>query len=113
MKNQLAILLLVVGAVAQAPAQEARSQVFAFTSVNVIPMDRERVLANQTVIVRDGRIAEIGPADKVKVPEGAQRIDGRGKYLLPGLADMHVHIGQGAGQISDSPGRSCCCSPTA
>ena len=42
--------------------------------------------------VRDGRIAQIGPAGKVKVPAGALKIDGRGKYLMPGLADMHVHL---------------------
>ena len=64
----------------------------AFVSVNVIPMDRERVIENQTVIVRDGRITEIGPAAKIKLPDGAQRIDGKGKYLMPGLAEMHGHI---------------------
>jgi imidazolonepropionase-like amidohydrolase len=64
----------------------------AFVNVNVIPMDSERVLASQTVIVREGRIAEIGPADQVKVPAGALRVDGAGKYLIPGLADLHVHL---------------------
>lgn len=64
----------------------------AFTHVNVVPMDRERVLPDQTVIVRDGRIAEIGPASGITVPEGSRRIDGRGRYLMPGLADMHVHL---------------------
>jgi imidazolonepropionase-like amidohydrolase len=55
-------------------------------------MDRERVLTDQTVIVRDGVIAEIGDARKVRVPRDAQRIDGRGKFLIPGLTDMHVHL---------------------
>jgi CubicO group peptidase (beta-lactamase class C family)/imidazolonepropionase-like amidohydrolase len=68
------------------------SPVFAFVNVNVIPMDRERVLRNQTVIVRDGRIAEIGDASRIKAPKGAQVIDGRGKYLIPGLIDMHTHL---------------------
>jgi imidazolonepropionase-like amidohydrolase len=45
-------------------------------------MDRERVLERQAVIVRDGRIAEIGPARKVKAPDGALRVDGTGKYLM-------------------------------
>ncbi len=79
----------------------AEAQVIAFTNVNVIPFDRERVLAAQTVIVRDGRIAEIGPAEKTKVPAGALQIDGRGKYLMPGLADMHVHLYPGAGAPDD------------
>ncbi|MGH7664915.1 MAG: amidohydrolase family protein, partial [Gemmatimonadaceae bacterium] len=68
------------------------SDVTAFVGVSVIPMDRERVLADQTVIVRDGRIAAIGPAAATTVPAGAQRIDGRGKFLMPGLAEMHAHI---------------------
>lgn len=73
----------------------------AFINVSVIPFDRERILENQTVIVHDGRIAEIGPAAKIKVPVNAVKIDGRGKYLMPGLADMHVHLYPGAGQKDD------------
>jgi imidazolonepropionase-like amidohydrolase len=86
------------------PQEKAKtSQVVAFVDVNVVPMDRERVLEAQTVIVRDGRIAEIGAAAKTKVPEGALRIEGRGKYLMPGLADMHVHIPPGDGTNNDGP----------
>jgi imidazolonepropionase-like amidohydrolase len=72
-----------------APAQA----VTAFIDVNVVPMDTERVLANQIVLVEGDRITALGPAAQVKVPAGAVRIDGRGKYLMPGLADMHVHAG--------------------
>ena len=70
----------------------AKAPATAFVNVNVVPMDRERVIENQTVIVRGGRIIEVGPAGKVKVPDGAARIDGAGKYLMPGLAEMHGHI---------------------
>jgi imidazolonepropionase-like amidohydrolase len=79
---------------AQGPksGQEQKASVVAFINVNVAPMDRERVIENQTVIIRDGRIAEIGPAAKVKVPDGAQRINAPGKYLMPGLAEMHGHL---------------------
>ena len=68
------------------------ARVTAFINVNIVPMDKERVLEGQTVIIRDGRISEIGSAEKVKVPKDAVRVDGRGKYLLPGLIDMHVHL---------------------
>jgi imidazolonepropionase-like amidohydrolase len=64
----------------------------AFVDVMVIPMDRERLLEHQTVIVRDGRIERIGNSDQVEVPSDAMAIDGRGKYLIPGLVDMHVHV---------------------
>ncbi len=87
-----------------APKTDA-PQSIAFVNVNVVPMDRERVLPGQTVIVRDGRIAVIGPADKIKVPADAQRIDGRGKYLMPGLVDMHVHLLPGAGTPEDLAGQ--------
>src|ERR671914_849603 len=73
-------------------ARGAAPAVVAFVNVNVLPMDRERVLEGQTVIVRDGRIASIGPAASARVPTGALRVDGRGKYLMPGLAEMHAHI---------------------
>ena len=85
----LLILLAALAAFVQATPPDSTT---AFVGVSVIPMDRERVLKNQTVVVRNGVIAEIGDARKVKVPKGAQRIDGTGKFLIPGLADMHVHL---------------------
>jgi cytosine/adenosine deaminase-related metal-dependent hydrolase len=65
---------------------------YAFVDVSVVPMDRERVVEHQTVVVNDGRIAQIGAVTEVAVPGGATRIDGRGKFLMPGLVDTHVHI---------------------
>jgi cytosine/adenosine deaminase-related metal-dependent hydrolase len=65
--------------------------VTAITHVTVIPMDSERAMDDHTVLVEDGAISAVGPTDEVPVPEGAQVIDGTGKYLMPGLADMHVH----------------------
>ena len=88
MRIALALLAAACLCARTAGAQE----VVAFTNVSVIPMDRERVLPAQTVIVRGGRIAEIGPAASVRVPAGALRVDGAGKYLLPGLHDMHAHL---------------------
>jgi hypothetical protein len=62
----------------------------AFLHVNVVPMDRERVLLDQTVIVEGERIAAMGRG--LPVPPHAQVIDGgRTTYLSPGLADMHTH----------------------
>lgn len=60
-----------------------------FTHANVVPMDRDRVIADQTVIVRDGLIAAVGP--NLSIPAGATIVNARGKWLSPGLADMHVH----------------------
>jgi imidazolonepropionase-like amidohydrolase len=76
----------------QKQLEAKQKQTVAFVNVNVIPMDEERVIAGQTVLVKDGLIAAVGSADSVKVPSSAFKIDGRGKYLLPGLTDMHVHL---------------------
>ena len=70
----------------------AREQTVAFMNVNVLPMDQETTLENQTVIVRDGKIAFIGAADQTKVPDNALKVDGLNQFLMPGLVDMHVHI---------------------
>jgi imidazolonepropionase-like amidohydrolase len=67
-------------------------QTVAFTNVSVLPMDSNRVLQNQTVIVTNGRIAALGPAGSAKVPAGATQVEGRGKFLMPGLAEMHGHV---------------------
>jgi imidazolonepropionase-like amidohydrolase len=74
------------------PAPAGTSYILALTDVNVIPMDRERVLRNHTVVVRDGRIVEMGPAATVRPPAGAQVIEGAGRYLMPGLSELHAHI---------------------
>lgn len=93
----ISVFLLILSAVAAAAAQTT-----AFVGVNVVPMDRERVLTNQTVLVRDGVIAEIGDAKKVKVPKDAIRVDGAGKYLVPGLVDMHTHLLSDGDEYPDS-----------
>lgn len=65
--------------------------VYAFVNVTVVPMDEERVLSGYTVVVRGDRIVAMGPTGNVEIPGDAQRIDGAGKYLMPGLAEMHGH----------------------
>ena len=74
------------------PSDDERYETVAFVHASVVPMDRERILSDQTVIVANGRIAALGPASTIKVPPQAVRIDARGRYLLPALSDMHVHV---------------------
>jgi cytosine/adenosine deaminase-related metal-dependent hydrolase len=69
-------------------------QVTAFVGADVVRSDRAGVLSNQTVIVRGDRIAWVGPAEQAKLDASVTRIDARGKFLLPGFADMHVHLGR-------------------
>lgn len=69
-----------------------KKEIYAFVNVTVIPMTGETVLENQTVVVAGDRIIAIGPASEVAIPRNAVRIDGKGRYLIPGLAEMHGHI---------------------
>lgn len=84
MKWTLIFLLIAASAQAQEPT--------AIVDVTVVPMDRPGVLERQTVIVAQGRIQRIAPVQSARIPPNAHWIDGRGKFLMPGLADMHVHF---------------------
>ena len=72
--------------------QAGQGPVVAFIGANVIPMDTERILRDQLVLVVEGRIVSIEDADAGNIPEGSRRIDASGQYLIPALSDMHVHL---------------------
>jgi len=72
------------------------SQTYAFVHANVIPMDEKRVRLDQTLIVQNGRIVDLGDGDSTQAPIDAIQIDATEQYLIPALADMHIHLeGQG------------------
>ena len=75
----------------QAGAQEPPGPIV-FTNVNILPMTSDEVVPNQYVVVSGGVITAVGPADEVEAPQGASVINGRGGYLMPGLAEMHAHV---------------------
>ena len=79
------------GAEAPAAPVEETAPAYAFTNVNVVSMTSDRVDPDQNVVVANGRITAVGPAASVAIPPGARVIEGSGKYLAPGLADMHAH----------------------
>lgn len=81
----LLLLLLAIPALAQqAP--------IAITNVTVIDVQGGAAVPGLTVIVKEARIAGLGPKEKISVPKGATVIDGTGKFLIPGLWDMHTHL---------------------
>ncbi len=71
-----------------------RTGTFAFVGATVIDGTGKPPIPNATVVTADGKIVAVGPSKKVKVPAGAQRIDVTGKYIIPGLWDMHAHYEQ-------------------
>jgi len=65
---------------------------YAFTHVNILPMNQEGVLEDYHVWIQEDTIYKIAPADELTLPEDVIEIEGKGKYLIPGLAEMHAHI---------------------
>jgi imidazolonepropionase-like amidohydrolase len=93
MRKLLALLLALLSPtmlVAQA-LSIAQSQPLAFVHVTVIDMTGAPPKSEMTVVVEGKRIVEIGKTGKVKVPTTARIVDATGKFLIPGLWDMHVH----------------------
>src|SRR5437870_1562580 len=89
----LAALLMLAGL----PCQAAETSIIAIVGATVIHPDRDlpsAVAANSTLIIAGRRIESIGPAGSTAVPAGATRIDGKGKWVVPGLIDSHVHFFQ-------------------
>jgi len=74
-------------------AQQTTSsrQVLVFTHVTVIDATGAEAKPDMTVVIRDGRIAELGRSGMIRPPKGARVVDATGKFLIPGLWDMHVH----------------------
>ena len=83
----LAQLFVASPSLAQAPAGSV-----AFTNVTLVPMDSERLVPGQTVLVGGGRIQAIGPTAAMTLPADLPQIDGTGRFLMPGLAEMHAHV---------------------
>ena len=101
----LAVLLLAGVRSAWGQAARGASPPIAITHVNVVDVARGTVRLDETVIVRGTHIEAVGPAARVAVPRGARRVDGRRRFLIPGLWDMHVHtvMPGGAGVLALYP----------
>lgn len=87
----LLLALTTAAGFAQEPVSN-RQRDIVFRGVNVVPMDRERVLENQTVVVRNGRITAMGNDGTVRFGTNALVVEAKGQYLLPGWAEMHAHV---------------------
>ncbi|HYF32778.1 MAG TPA: amidohydrolase family protein [Chitinophagaceae bacterium] len=93
MRHALLLLLLITTLCSTAQdIPNSHDREIVFLSVNVIPMNKETILHNQTVVIKNGRVTSIGDAAKIKYNKNALVIDAKGKYLIPGLAEMHAHV---------------------
>ena len=93
MKTILAMAVLLISfALPTAWSQQKLQQnILAISDVTVIDATGAPAQPNMTVIITGDRITEIGKTGNVAIPKNAQVIDGTGKFLIPGLWDMHVH----------------------
>jgi uncharacterized protein (TIGR02246 family) len=92
----LCLLLVLPAACARTPVSSAQPTTrpwadLAITHVNVIDVTDGSVRPDQTVLISGNRVAALGPSHDVRLPDGAEMIDARGGYLIPGLWDMHAH----------------------
>jgi imidazolonepropionase-like amidohydrolase len=93
MKRALTFTLLLFAHVTFAQSTvDSNSRDIVLKSVNVITMVDEKILADQTVVIRDGKIAYIGSEKRAKYSHVAHVVNASGKYLIPGLAEMHAHV---------------------
>lgn len=68
------------------------NRTIAIEGVAIIDVERGEIVTPRTVLVDDGRIAAIDELDTMSIPPAPLRVDGHGRYLMPGLVDMHVHL---------------------
>lgn len=87
----LILTFLTVVSYAQSTVVENKREVV-FEDVNIITMISDKVKEHQTVVAKNGKITAIGPVKKVRFSKDAIVIDGKGKFLIPGLAEMHGHV---------------------
>src|SRR5262249_23460843 len=73
------------------------STVKAFTGARVIDGTDRAPIADATIVVRDGKITDVGPAARITVPAGAERVALGGKTVIPGLVNAHGHVGDTVG----------------
>lgn len=88
----LLVPALLIPGFACAPEPTVPGADLAIVSATVLPMDSERALAGHTVVVRDGRIAAVLPASEVTLGADTVVLPGEGRFLIPGLAEMHGHL---------------------
>lgn len=74
------------------PGPSAQSRPIGITGATVIDVERGTRLRDYTVIIEGGRIATVGPSSQVRVPDGYGVVNARGKFIIPGLIDTHVHL---------------------
>lgn len=96
------VIHMLLAALALPAAAHAQQQPIAFTGAHIIPIAGAEIEGG-TIVVHQGKIVAVGPADAVKIPDGSLKIDAAGKTIMPGLVDTHSHIGGIGGADGSAP----------
>lgn len=99
---RITIFIIPVAWLATACSVSAQSRPVAFVNARVIPIEGA-VIENGTLVVQDGKIVDVGPSDRVNIPDNADRFDAAGKVIMPGLVCTHNHVGGIGGGDSSGP----------
>lgn len=89
----LLFALLAIAPAARAAGAEAGPPVRVITGVNVVDLEGGAPIRDAVIVITGDRITTVGPASSVKVPAGARELKLPGKWIMPGLMNMHVHFG--------------------
>ncbi|MFQ5526832.1 MAG: hypothetical protein ACE5GX_11295, partial [Thermoanaerobaculia bacterium] len=79
---------------AEPPTQTESARSLLLAGVNVVPMDREVVLDAHDILIASGRIVAMAPAGSLDIPRTARVVELEGSYVMPGLIDLHIHVGR-------------------
>jgi imidazolonepropionase-like amidohydrolase len=101
LRSLFCVLLAFISLVSLSSCSAPQPSSFAITHVTVIDVSGGPPQADSTVVIADSRIIAVGPSSSLHIPSGTKIIDASGKFLIPGLADMHLHL-TGAGEPSGS-----------
>jgi imidazolonepropionase-like amidohydrolase len=93
----LAAALMLVPGAGRPVAQTPQPEVTAFTGARLVTLDPKPTVTDVVILVKDGRIAEVGPPRSISVPDGAVRVNLDGRFVLPGFISGHVHVSDVAG----------------
>jgi imidazolonepropionase-like amidohydrolase len=95
--NRVAFLLALAAVPMMAVAGQPQPAVRAFVGATLIDGTGGPPLANAVLVVRDGEVSAVGPAGSVAIPDGAERVDVSGRFIMPGLVNAHGHVGSADG----------------
>jgi imidazolonepropionase-like amidohydrolase len=101
--NRVAFLLALAAVPMMAVAGQPQPAVRAFVGATLIDGTGGPPLANAVLVVRDGEVSAVGPAGSVAIPDGAERVDVSGRFIMPGLVNAHGHVGSADGLQSGGP----------